>query len=103
MQYLACYYKLGEDGPAITSSTFQNVQRLVAKNTLRHGSEATLDEIARVELIPLYHQTGHEIQCVTLDGEVVGTWGEPLAYPITEYFGAPPFGRDATEDDIQKE
>lgn len=94
MRYLNSYYNLGEEEPVIRSSTFGNVQRFVAETALPHGSQTTLDDIARVELVSLYHRNGHEIKCVTLDGEVVGTWGEPLTHPITEYFGAPAFEGD---------
>ncbi len=94
MQNLNNYYKLEEDEPTILCSSFESVQHFVAKSILPQGSRVTITDMARVELVTLYHHTGHEIECVTLDGEVIGTWREPLPHPITEYFGAPPMGGD---------
>jgi len=92
MQGLTPYYALGEQAPTMCCEAFENVQRFVVQSASLDTSDAALPDMARVELVTLYHCTGPEIQAVVLDGDVVGTWGEPLHHPIEEYFGAPPMG-----------
>jgi hypothetical protein len=92
MSYLTPYYELGEDAPTLCCASFESVQRFVAENALPLGCRVTLADMARVELVTLYDRRGEEVEAVALDGEVVGSWGEPLAHPIHEYLGAPPVG-----------
>jgi hypothetical protein len=87
------YYELGSDTPDYSCSSFESIQREVAQNMLRKwDGRVTLADMARVDLIELFHPDDQNIltlEAVTFDGVVVGTWGTRPERPISEYYRDP--------------
>jgi hypothetical protein len=90
MSYLTHYYELGDDTPTFSCSSFESVQREVAQTKTRR-EYITLADMSRCESVELFHPDPDvlNLDAVTWDGRVVGTWGDKPERPIAEYYRDP--------------
>jgi hypothetical protein len=84
------YYELGSTTPDYTCSNFDSIRREVAQNKTR-DDYVTLADMMRCDLIELFHPDPDvlNLEAVTWDGRVIGTWGGKPQRPIKEYYRDP--------------